>query len=145
MIDPLDALGRLVLAAGLGALVGLEREWRNKSAGLRTNMLITIGAALFTIMGLELSPTEGDASRITSQVVTGVGFLGAGAIIQGRHEVMGLTTAATIWVNAAIGVAAGAGRYLIASLATAVILLVLAALVPVEARLARRPEKPGRS
>jgi putative Mg2+ transporter-C (MgtC) family protein len=141
-LDPLDAFGRLVLAASLGALVGAEREWRNKSAGLRTNILITLGAALFTMMGLALSPEDGDSSRVTSQVVSGIGFLGAGAIIQGRGPtVVGLTTAATIWVNAAVGVAAGAGQYLIAAMSTGVILLVLAALNPVERLIARqRPD-----
>ncbi len=137
---PLDeAFYRLLIAGALGAVIGAEREWRARSAGLRTNMLITMGAALFTVMALELSPEGGDSSRITSQIVTGVGFIGAGAIFRDRgEEVVGLTTAATIWVNAAVGVAAGAGRYGLAALSTVVVLLVLTALIPLEKALARR-------
>ena len=137
---PLDeAFYRLLIAGALGAVIGAEREWRARSAGLRTNMLITMGAALFTVMALELSPEGGDSSHITSQIVTGVGFIGAGAIFRDRgEEVVGLTTAATIWVNAAVGVAAGAGRYGLAALSTVVVLLVLTALIPLEKALARR-------
>ena len=137
---PLDeAFYRLLIAGALGAVIGAEREWRARSAGLRTNMLITMGAALFTVMALELSPESGDSSHITSQIVTGVGFIGAGAIFRDRgEEVVGLTTAATIWVNAAVGVAAGAGRYGLAALSTVVVLLVLTALIPLEKALARR-------
>ncbi len=135
-----DAIYRLFVAGALGALIGIEREWRAKSAGLRTNMLITMGAALFTIMGIELSPPgQGTASRVTSQIVTGVGFIGAGVIFRDRGEdVIGLTTAATIWVNAAVGVTVGAGNYRLAALSTGAVLLVLSALVPVERVLDRR-------
>jgi len=140
-----DALYRLLVAGVLGSAIGLEREWRAKSAGLRTNMLITMGAALFTVMGLELSPEGGDTSRITSQIVTGVGFIGAGAILRGHpagdEDVVGLTTAATIWVNAAIGVAVGAGHYRLATVGAAAVLLVLTALIPVE-RMLQRHAKP---
>src|SRR5215471_5490477 len=99
---------RLLLAAGLSAALGMEREYHQKPAGLRTNILIGIGSALFTLVSLQFAGPTGSADRIAAQIVTGIGFLGAGAILRGGHSVHGLTTAATIWVNAAIGVAAGA-------------------------------------
>ena len=127
-----DLLGRMFLAAALGAIVGLERELRQKEAGLRTNILITMGSALFTIMSIEISGPGGDPARIAAQIVTGIGFLGGGAILHTKGTVHGLTTAATIWMNAAIGVAAGAGRYRLAIVATTVTLVTLVALVPVD-------------
>jgi putative Mg2+ transporter-C (MgtC) family protein len=133
-----DLVGRLLLAAALGAIVGLERELRNKEAGLRTNILITMGSALFTIMSIELAGPDGDPTRIAAQIVTGIGFLGGGAILRQQGTVLGLTTAATIWMNAAIGVACGGGRYLLATVATVVTLLTLVALVPVDRWLDRR-------
>lgn len=137
-----DLLGRLLLAAGLGALIGIEREWNQKSAGLRTNTLIAVGSAVFTIMSVELADGPGaDPSRIASQIVTGVGFLGGGAILRTGMSVKGLTTAAMIWVNAAIGVAAGGGRYRIAILATVVTLAVLRALLPIERAIERHQER----
>jgi putative Mg2+ transporter-C (MgtC) family protein len=138
MISLDDALYRLIFAGTLGAVVGAEREWRARSAGLRTNTLIAMGAALFTIMALELSPDGGDTSRVTSQIVTGVGFIGAGAIFREKgQDVVGLTTAATIWVNAAVGIAAGAGHYRLAGLSTIAVLFVLTALIPIERTLER--------
>ena len=114
---------RLMLAALLGGVLGIEREWRNKDAGLRTNILIAIGSALFTVMSIELTDGKtGDTSRVAAQIVTGIGFLGAGAIVRTKGGVQGLTTAATIWVNAAMGVAAGGGEYHLAFIATAVTL-----------------------
>ncbi|MBE3098588.1 MAG: MgtC/SapB family protein [Planctomycetes bacterium] len=121
----LDLIGRLVVACLLGAVIGLEREVRQKAAGLRTNALIAFGAALFTILGLELAAGGGDPSRVASTIVTGIGFLGAGAILRTDKTVHGLTTAATIWVNAAIGMAAGSGAYALAVAATAIALVVL--------------------
>ena len=129
---------RLLLAAGLGAAIGLERELRRKPAGLRTNILIALGSALFTTMSIELAQTGGTPDRVTAQIVTGIGFLGAGAIMRSGRSVHGMTTAATIWVNAAIGVAAGAGEYAMASVATGLTLVVLAALGPLEAYFERR-------
>lgn len=133
-VSDIELVLRLLLAALLGALIGLEREVRQKSAGLRTNTLIAVGAALFTIMSIELAEgTPGaDQTRITAQIVTGIGFLGAGAIMKTGSHVQGLTTAATVWVNAAIGVAAGGGRYLVAIAATAITFLVLLALSGLE-------------
>ena len=128
----LELVERLLLAAALGGILGLEREWHHKSAGLRTNILIAIGAALFTLMSIELTASSGDPSRIASQIVTGIGFLGAGAILRTHAGIQGLTTAATIWVNAAIGVAAGGGAYHLALIATGVTLGVLVVLPPIE-------------
>jgi putative Mg2+ transporter-C (MgtC) family protein len=142
VVDLPDALGRLLLAAVLGAVIGAEREWRNKSAGLRTNTLIAIGSALFTILSIDLAGTaQGDATRIPSQIVTGIGFLGGGVILRGKASVQGLTTAATIWVNAAIGVTAGAGYYALASIATVTTLLVLTVFMPLDRYLERLPVK----
>ena len=141
---PVDDIWRLLLAAGLGAAVGLEREYRQKPAGLRTNILIAVGSALFTILSLEMTRGVGDQSRVAGQIVTGIGFLGGGAIMRNRDTVHGMTTAATIWVNAAIGVAAGSGQYLLATFATALTLVVLVVLPPIEAYFERRAGWPDR-
>lgn len=126
-------LGRLLLAAALGMVIGLEREARQKAAGVRTNMLIALGSALFTIMSMDLvEGSPADRSRVASNIVTGVGFLGGGAILRTGHNIQGLTTAATIWVIAAIGMAAGAGRYALAVAATGATLLVLLGLPVLE-------------
>src|SRR5262245_59264012 len=134
----LGVVWRLLRAAGLGAAIGLEREYRRKPAGLRTNILIVVGSALFTIVSLELASKGGTADRIAAQVVTGIGFLGGGAILRRGRAVQGMTTAATIWVNAAIGMAAGAGEPGLAVAATAVTLVVLALLPPIERYFDRR-------
>ena len=123
-----DAFVRLALAAILGGAIGLEREYRHKPAGLRTNMLIALGSALFSILSVELGAGAGSPDRIAAQVVTGIGFLGAGAILRSGENVHGFTTAATIWVNAAIGMAAGLGSYTVAAVAAAITLVVLAVL-----------------
>ena len=118
---------RLLLAAGLGGAIGYQREKAGKPAGLRTHILICIGAALFTVASLYGFGLTADVSRVAAGVVIGVGFIGAGAIIR-RDEggiVAGLTTAATIWAVAAIGLAAGAGLYLVAGVTTAITLAVL--------------------
>src|SRR5690348_10737889 len=107
-MSSVDLTLRLLLAAGLGAAIGLEREYHRKPAGLRTNILIAVGAALFTIVSIALARNGGVPDRIAAQVVTGVGFLGGGAILTSGQHVHGMTTAATIWVNAAIGMTAGA-------------------------------------
>jgi putative Mg2+ transporter-C (MgtC) family protein len=128
-----------LLAALLGGLLGFERELRQKSAGLRTHMLIAIGSALFTLMSYELADAAGgDPGRIAAQIVTGIGFLGAGAIIRRDGDIHGLTTAATIWVNAAVGVAAGGGEYHLAFMATGVTLVALLLLHPIEKIIDRR-------
>jgi len=105
----LDLVSALLIAVLLGGGVGLQRELRGKSAGLRTNILICVGAALFTQMSQSMALLAGDPTRIAAQIVTGVGFLGAGAILHSKGHVTGLTSAATIWLVAAIGMAVGAG------------------------------------
>lgn len=129
-----DVLLRLVVAAALGGAIGLERELREREAGLRTHLLVSVGSAVFTLVsaygfadfdygargGITLDPT-----RIAAQIVTGIGFLGAGAIIRQGVSIRGLTTAATLWVAAAIGMAAGAGYYAGAVLGTIVTLIAL--------------------
>lgn len=147
-LSDLELIQRLVLAALLGGLIGLEREWRNKDAGLRTNILIAIGSAVFTLMSIELTDARtGDTSRVAAQIVTGIGFIGAGAIMRTDAGVHGLTTAAVIWVNAAVGVAAGGGEYHLAVITTTITLIVLLVLQPIEKyvderRTARPPQKP---
>ena len=129
-----ELLLRLALAATLGMSIGIERELRRKPAGLRTNTLIALGSALFTIVSLELARVYGGGSpdRIAAQIVTGIGFLGGGAIMRSGSEVHGLTTAATAWVNAAIGMAAGMGNYSAALVGTILTLGVLVVLPPIE-------------
>jgi len=129
-----DVFARLALAALLGGAIGVEREYRRKPAGLRTNILIALGSALFSILSIELGTAAGSPDRIAAQVVTGVGFLGAGAILRSGSgdNVHGLTTAATIFVNAAIGMAAGLGANAVAVGGAAITLIVLALLPFVE-------------
>ena len=118
---------RLLVAATLGGLLGYERERQGKSAGVRTHMLVAIGAALFVLIPQQAGASSTDLSRVLQGLIAGVGFLGAGAIIMGNREVetLGLTTAASIWVTAAIGVAAGMGRESTAVLSTLIALLIL--------------------
>ncbi len=125
MAWPEDVLS-IVLATVFGAIIGLEREFSGKAAGLRTNLLICLGAAVFTIISRQMAiGTEGSVTRIAAQIVTGVGFLGAGAIIQDRGGVHGLTTAATIWLMASIGMACGARLYQLALITTLIAIVVL--------------------
>ena len=124
----LEAILRFLLAVALGAGIGYQRERAGKAAGMRTIILVSAGAALFTLVSVYGFDAEGvDISRVAAGVVVGVGFIGAGVIFRGRQEeeVAGLTTAATIWVSAAIGLTAGAGMYLISVIAAAVILIIL--------------------
>ncbi len=132
-----DNLARLAVAAGLGGAIGFERELREREAGLRTHILVCVGSALFTIVSaygfrgfLESGDQviRADPTRIAAQIVTGIGFLGAGAIIRQGLSVRGLTTAATLWVAAAIGIAAGAGYYSGAVLATVITIVALGPL-----------------
>lgn len=130
----------MLTAAVLGAVMGFERELRQKSAGLRTNILIAVGSAVFTLMSYELAAgVQGaDPGRLAAQIVTGIGFLGAGAIIRRDGGVQGLTTAATVWVNAAVGIAAGGGEYHLAVITTIVTVAVLLVLQPMERAIDRR-------
>jgi putative Mg2+ transporter-C (MgtC) family protein len=130
------AIMRLVVAAILGGMIGFERELRRKPAGLRTNMFICFGAAMFTILSdILASEHTGDHTRIAAQIIPGIGFIGAGSILHSRGSVTGLTTAATLFVVASVGMAAGGGLYLTATFATALILLSLSFLGKVERRL----------
>ena len=138
-----DLLLRLVVAVVLGGAIGWEREASSKPAGLRTNILICVGAALFTDLsirfgGIAIEGAVRDPARIAAQIVTGIGFLGAGTIIQARGTVTGLTTAATLWVVAGIGMSVGSGSYVEAMGATALVLVVLVLLAPMENAIARR-------
>jgi putative Mg2+ transporter-C (MgtC) family protein len=142
-----ESLLRLALAAVLGGLIGVERELREREAGLRTHLLVALGSALFTIVGAYgfhdfldsgEAVVRADPTRIAAQIVTGIGFLGAGAIIRQGFSVRGLTTAATLWVVAAVGLAAGAGYYSAAVITTAVVLIALYPLRIVAYQILRR-------
>jgi putative Mg2+ transporter-C (MgtC) family protein len=123
-----STLARLVVAAILGGIIGLERQLRHKPAGLRTNMFICFGSAMFTVLSRQLAGTDADSARIAAQIIPGIGFIGAGSILHSRGSVTGLTTAATLFVVASVGMAAGGGLYLTALFATAMILIALALL-----------------
>ena len=141
-----DDLVSIILATVLGAVIGLERELSGKAAGLRTNLLICLGAAVFTIISREMAMgTQDSLTRIAAQIVTGVGFLGAGAIIQDRAGVHGLTTAATIWLVASIGMACGAHFYQIALISTFIAVIVLLGLGKLSKHLDRYAGKHDRS
>lgn len=133
---------RLALAAALGGMIGLEREHSGKPAGFRTNLLICLGAALITEVSFTIGINyNGDPGRVAAQIVSGIGFLGAGTILHARGSVYGLTTAATLWVVAAIGIAVGARAYLAAVVASFLVMLTLMLLGRVEDHLI--PRKPA--
>lgn len=119
-----EVIVKILLSIVVGGAIGLEREYRDKAAGFRTILLICLGATLFTILSLGLGGVE-DPVRIAASIVAGVGFLGAGVILRDRGQIMGLTTAATIWISAALGMAVGGGFYLLVICATIAILAVL--------------------
>jgi putative Mg2+ transporter-C (MgtC) family protein len=122
----IDLAARLLLSAFLGALIGLEREFHDHPAGMRTHLLVSLGAASFTVLSIAaFQASGGDTSRIAAQIVSGVGFLGAGAILKEGANVRGLTTAASLWAVAAVGMAAGAGTWAIAVTITVIVLLSL--------------------
>ncbi len=139
MTIELSQIISLLSAAILGALIGLEREFSHKAAGLRTNILICLGACVFTIVSRQLGESYDDSStRIAAHIVGGVGFLGAGAIIQDRAGIKGITTAATIWLVASVGVSCGAGFYALAVLATALTIITLLGFGLLEKKLNKR-------
>ena len=118
-----DFIVKVVLALVLGGIMGLEREYNDKPAGYATNSIICLGAALFTMLSLYMAEMGGDPGRIAAQIVSGVGFLGAGAILREGNKISGLTTAAAVWLVAAIGMAVGFGQYILASSACAAAIL----------------------
>jgi putative Mg2+ transporter-C (MgtC) family protein len=125
MPTDLELLGRLVLAAALGGAIGAERELHDQPAGLRTHMLLTIGACLFTLVSAYGFGGSTDPSRLAAQIVTGIGFLGGGAILRHGLNIRGMTTAASIWATTSIGVTVGVGRYLLAIGATVLVIATL--------------------
>jgi putative Mg2+ transporter-C (MgtC) family protein len=133
-----EAAINLAITAGLSAVIGFERQWRNRLAGLRTNTLVALGAASFVIFA-GLIPGEASPTRVAAQVVSGIGFLGAGLIFREGMSVRGLNTAATLWCSAAIGVLAGAGYPLYAALSTGFVLFVNLLLCPIVSFINRQP------
>ena len=139
----LEIAAKIGLSALLAGVVGAEREWTGKWAGLRTHMLISVGSTFLTHVSIVVGPlfasgsNAWDPGRIAAQIVTGVGFIGAGTIIQSRGAVHGLTTAAGLWVASAIGIAVGVGLFAEATIVTLALLVILIALRPVERRLLR--------
>jgi putative Mg2+ transporter-C (MgtC) family protein len=139
--DQIDILIRLLVAAAIGMAIGAERELHEHAAGLRTHMLVAVGSCLFTIVsayGFEAYSTTTDPSRVAAQIVTGIGFLGAGAILREGISIRGLTTAASLWVVAAIGMAVGLGLFWAGGLAAGITVVSLWALRPF-----RRVLRPG--
>lgn len=139
----LEIILRILMSAFLGGIIGIQRERRDRPAGFRTHILVCIGATLFTV--ISLFPFEGvayaDPTRIISQIVVGIGFLGAGTIIRQGNIVFGLTTAASLWTVAGIGVAVGIGYYIPAVVVTAIVLLVLTSFKKVEQTILAAPNK----
>ncbi len=121
----LSVIVRLLLASVFGALVGLEREIHEHPAGMRTHLLVSLGSAGFTVLSIDVFGVDGDPGRVAAQVVTGVGFLGAGAILKEGATIRGLTTAASLWAVAAVGMAAGAGAWGVAVTATIIVIVSL--------------------
>lgn len=127
----LDMLWKMLLAVLLGGIIGIEREWFNKSAGLRSMILICLGATIFTMCSQKLG-NLGDHSRIASNIVVGIGFVGGGVIFKGDNGIKGITTAVSIWVTASIGMLVGSMHWEVACIATAVVVMVLLVLTKIE-------------
>ena len=139
-----DAAVKICIAAVLGAIIGLERVWKGHPAGLRTNLLIAISSCVFTIVSIEGFPLQGaaqDTARVAAQIVTGVGFLGAGAVLRSKGHVRGLTTAASIWLVAALGMAVGTGLFFLAIFTTLLSIGLLILLRPLSRRLELQAEE----
>ncbi len=146
-----DLILRLIIATVLGGLIGLERETGKRPAGLRTYMLVSLGSALFTVLSIYAFPLHGaaqDTARVAAQIVVGIGFLGAGTLWRSQNAVHGLTTAAGLWVAAAIGMAVGSGFMLLAAVSTILVLIILAVLhrfeqyIPAQRDLPEGPVEP---
>lgn len=146
MSDPnlqLDLALRLVGAAILGAGIGFERERHDHPAGIRTHLLVSVGAAAFTVLSIYSFGEGSDPGRVAAQIVTGIGFLGAGSILKGGGAIHGLTTAASLWVVAAVGMAAGAGAWGVAIATTVIVIISLWPLRAIERRYFGRRNEPG--
>ncbi len=131
---------RLLTALFSGMLIGIERQWHHKSAGLRTNTLVATGAALFVLLSINLTQEQGDVTRIIGQVVTGIGFIGAGIIFKEGISVHGLTTAATVWCSSAIGSIAATGHFIETLIGVAAIISINTMLIPLDKWLSERKE-----
>lgn len=140
MIAETEIITRLILAAVIGSVLGLERKIHNKPGGTRTHALVCLGSALFTITSMDFSGT-GDPSRIAAGIVTGIGFLGAGTIFKTKNRVLGLTTAAELWTVAAIGIAVGAGMYFVSIAAAIIVFMVLVQGKMVESEITKKKHK----
>lgn len=134
---------RLFLALFLGAAIGFERQWRQRSAGLRTNTLVSLGAAAFILLSVSLTGQEGDPSRVAGQIVTGIGFLGAGVIMKDGFNVQGLNTAATIWCSAAVGSLVGAGLYAESTITAGAVVFAHLGLRPLGRKISHIPSSPA--
>lgn len=137
----MEDITRLIVAAALGGIIGVERQSRGQYAGFRTQLLVCLGSCLFTVVSIRLSESFGgraDPGRIAAQIVTGIGFLGAGAILRHGEYIRGLTTAASLWVVSAIGMTVGFGQHLLAALATLIVLVNLIFLKNIENAFLRR-------
>jgi putative Mg2+ transporter-C (MgtC) family protein len=139
----LELLARVGLATLLGVAIGMERQWRSRMAGLQTMALVSMGSALFTIMGAYAFPPPSDPSRVSAQIVTGIGFLGAGVILKTGMTVVGLNTAATLWATAAVGALCGVWMWREAVAGALAIVVSNGLLYPLAKWIDRRPRKPG--
>ena len=136
----LDFTLRLLTAIVAGIVIGFERQWHHKSAGLRTNTLVATGAALYVLLSINLREKSGDVIRIIGQVVTGIGFLGAGIIFKEGINIRGLTTAATVWCSSAIGSIAAAGYYIETFIGVLAVILINSFLIPLDKWLSNRKQ-----
>jgi putative Mg2+ transporter-C (MgtC) family protein len=137
-MEKLTFLADIGVAVICGLLIGFERQWRHKDAGLRTNCLVALGSAIFVLLSKELTENSGDNTRIIAQIVTGIGFLGAGVIFRAGESIHGLTSAATIWCSAAVGCLAASGNYFEALVCTTVVLVINTFLTPIDQYLKNR-------
>lgn len=141
-LTDLEMILRVAMAAVLGAALGVEREIQHKTAGLRTHTLVAAGAALFTVAGASVAQEGTDLTRVAAQVVTGIGFIGAGGMIKTGFTMSGITTAATLWFAAALGVATGLGLYVVAAAALGVALVAIVAFAPLRGYIWRSSSQP---
>lgn len=145
MISWIDLIIRVTVGGLSGALIGMERQWRARIAGMRTNALVSLGSTLFVIMGAySFESPDGDPTRVAAQVVSGIGFLGAGVIMKHGTSISGLNTAATLWASAAVGALAGGGQLWVSAFGTAMVIMTNVLLRPLGRALDRRPGSLGR-